>query len=69
MVEQDEKRLIALKHIAENESGVVSELIKEIGESYVNEFFTLGFIKSGWTRHFKTWHITEHGKKYYNVTK
>ena len=69
MVEQDKKRLMALKYIAENESGVVSELIKEIGEDYVDEFFTLGFIRSGYTRHFKTWHITEHGKEYYNVTK
>ena len=41
MVEQDEKRLMALKHIAENECGILDELIKEIGEDYVDEFFTL----------------------------
>ena len=69
MAEQDEKRLKALKYAVENESGVVDELIKEIGEGYVDEFLTLGFIRSGYTRHFKTWHITEHGKEYYNVVK
>ena len=66
---EDEKRLMALKYIAENECGILDELINEIGEDYVDEFFTLGFIRGGYTRHFKTWHITEHGKEYYNVVK
>ena len=69
MIEQDRKRITALKYAVENKSGIASELIKEIGEDYAEEFHSLHFIGYGWTEHFKTWHITKLGIEYYERTK
>ncbi len=54
----------ALKYIHNNQCGYMKKLKQQIGKEFVDEFKSVGFIKSGFTRKAETYKMTELGKGY-----
>ena len=60
--EEDEVK--ALKHIYNNRWGYMAKLEMDFDKKIIDSFLSVGFIKIGFTRKFKTWSITPLGNKY-----
>ena len=69
MLDCDKKRLEALEYVVNNENGRLDKLIEKIGEDFVNEFSSLGFIHLGYTLTYATWGVTKLCKEYYEAVK
>jgi len=69
MLDCDKRRLEALKYVVENKNGFLTELQEQIGQEYVDEFSSLGFIHLGYTLTYATWGVTDSCKRYYKVVK
>jgi len=69
MLDCDKRRLEALKYVVENKNGFLTELKERIGQEYVEEFLSLGFIHEGYTWKKKTWKCLELAKRYYKIIK
>lgn len=54
----------ALKYIYNTQWGYISELENNIDKKIIDSFMLSGFIKTGFTRKFKTWSITLLGRGY-----
>lgn len=67
MKQQDENRLTALRYIVDSQHGYVGDLIAHIGDAFVKEFLSLGFVCTGYAKSDKTWHVSDLVKQYYSV--
>ena len=69
MTQEDKERYNAIKYIVTHKNGYMDVLTETIGQKYVEEFLTLGFIHEGYTWKKKTWKCLELAKRYYKVIK
>lgn len=65
----DNQRLEILKFITEEKSGILSELVEKFGKEIVDEFLSIGFLKSGYNREHKTWSVTNLCSEFYYEVK
>lgn len=65
----DKQRLEILKYVTEEKSGIISELIEKFGKEIVNDFLSIGFLKSGYNREHKTWSVTNLCTEFYSEVK
>ena len=67
--EKDKERFKAIEYVVKTKEGYREDLIDAIGQDYVNEFETLGYISSGYTWERKTWGCLNLARKEYDILK
>lgn len=63
MMQEDIK--IKLEYVCKNKKGYVNDLIQNVGDQYVSQFESIGFITKGHTLKFGTWKKTRLADRYY----